>query len=1036
MSGGVGTQDRYFGQEGHWSQELDPFRRALLRKAQRALPEGVLRVLEVGCGAGEWCRLVGQEGIQVVGLDRARAALQAGRGLRRVQADVGKLPFADAAFDVVAAQDVIEHLPGESYEQAWREMFRVARRGVLVICPNGEDLSFATHRCRRCGTEFHENGHLRRLDLTELSARAAAAGAAVELIFFGTENWPYYDAASARARHDVLGRRPTWELATCPACGASERGPYQGGSESLLSSVELGLHEEFQEHPGHWRRNRAKEIGVLLIKRGAVPRAPRAEELVSGPRRLVLSGPGTDEPLSASLVAWPRGLIACGSEWQAAARPIWYSSVSYLYREDQQWGEAELIGGRWARRFDPGRPGGHACFVLSGRELFASGIRVEYLDEAAGTFSVGVYDAGIQQYVPVGDVACAGDGQWKEAVFPVPEVLPTEWGYLCHLTAAGSEGATPVFRIGAGRPRLLREITLQPGEGGWMLPGIEYPEGLFVGEGIVALLRGEGELAVTDISLQAEGAPRLAQLRGGEWHAETPLFPGADTLDALPVSALAEARVPVERVQLLAMKAMWAQEASRRRESERVAMERHRREADRLAQATKEHMERHSEGWAAELARHEAEMVERATAHAREVREWLLAEQREVSEEMRALAQELRRQGLGAQQRSETLAAEIRRELAGEVSEVRGLLQRYALRWELSAAAAALAGRRVFHGPCNLGGGPYRLARAQRELGLDAVSVCYRSPVYRYPADETFAAESEIARLTPKQLDSYVAKYDVFHFYFGMSLEGLSLDDVARLKEVGKQVIFYFCGCDIKNPRVIREKYAINACRFCWPQRCNPNRARATELALAYADLIYVSTPDLHEFLPGSRLLQQPIDVRALRARLKASPVRRDRRPFVVAHSPTSRALKGTDFVLSAVEKLRARGLDVELRLIENMTYEQALAAYRDADLAVDQLLFGAYGQVSVEMMALGVPVVCYLREDVLPLYPEMPPIINADIYSLADVLAHYYEHPEELEPFRQRGEDYAERRHDSLALARQTLLEYAELLRAKGTTR
>jgi len=34
------------------------------------------------------------------------------------------------------------------------------------------------------------------------------------------------------------------------------------------------------------------------------------------------------------------------------------------------------------------------------------------------------------------------------------------------------------------------------------------------------------------------------------------------------------------------------------------------------------------------------------------------------------------------------------------------------------------------------------------------------------------------------------------------------------------------------------------------------------------------------------------------------------------------------------------------------------------ADLLVDQLLTGWYGAVAVEMMALGKPVVCYLRED------------------------------------------------------------------------
>jgi len=65
------------------------------------------RVLELGCGAGQWSRSLAAEGAAVVGLDLSEAQLAAAAtamGAARyplVQAAAQQLPFAAASFDVV-----------------------------------------------------------------------------------------------------------------------------------------------------------------------------------------------------------------------------------------------------------------------------------------------------------------------------------------------------------------------------------------------------------------------------------------------------------------------------------------------------------------------------------------------------------------------------------------------------------------------------------------------------------------------------------------------------------------------------------------------------------------------------------------------------------------------------------------------------------------------------------------------------------------------------------------------------------------------
>jgi SAM-dependent methyltransferase len=86
-------------------------RAAFLR---RELAPGV-RVLDVGCGAGEFTALAAAAGAEAVGVEVARAAIDRARqrpggvDFRLVEID-GPLPFDDCSFDVAWASEVIEHV--------------------------------------------------------------------------------------------------------------------------------------------------------------------------------------------------------------------------------------------------------------------------------------------------------------------------------------------------------------------------------------------------------------------------------------------------------------------------------------------------------------------------------------------------------------------------------------------------------------------------------------------------------------------------------------------------------------------------------------------------------------------------------------------------------------------------------------------------------------------------------------------------------------------------------------------------------------
>lgn len=104
--------------------------------------ESMTTLLEVGSGSEGAARFLG-EGWEITVSDRdfsdyGKTQVASDGDLRRVEADVTELPFADGEFDAVLALDLLEHVPPQLRGQALRELARVSRVRMIVGCPCGE----------------------------------------------------------------------------------------------------------------------------------------------------------------------------------------------------------------------------------------------------------------------------------------------------------------------------------------------------------------------------------------------------------------------------------------------------------------------------------------------------------------------------------------------------------------------------------------------------------------------------------------------------------------------------------------------------------------------------------------------------------------------------------------------------------------------------------------------------------------------------------------------------------------------------------
>ena len=239
--------------------------------------------------------------------------------------------------------------------------------------------------------------------------------------------------------------------------------------------------------------------------------------------------------------------------------------------------------------------------------------------------------------------------------------------------------------------------------------------------------------------------------------------------------------------------------------------------------------------------------------------------------------------------------------------------------------------------------------------------------------------------------------FDVYHLESGV---GFYRDArfLREMKRRGKRIVAYYLGTDL------RERGIIPAVRD------------LTDLALTcewdHLDL----DPSLTYFFI-------PFD--ASRYEFREPAVDKLR----MVHAPRNRWIKGTDLLLAAVERAKARGADFEFDLVEGVTHDEAMRRKRRANLLVDQVGdHGAtgYGMNSLEGFALGVPSMTSMVPSLAEFLGDHPFVLTRPEI-LEDQIVELAANPGALAERARRGREWLERVHGADHIVEQIYSIYRE---------
>jgi hypothetical protein len=244
--------------------------------------------------------------------------------------------------------------------------------------------------------------------------------------------------------------------------------------------------------------------------------------------------------------------------------------------------------------------------------------------------------------------------------------------------------------------------------------------------------------------------------------------------------------------------------------------------------------------------------------------------------------------------------------------------------------------------------------------------------------------------------------------------------EMEAIRRHGRRLYAYTYGADVRTREATLTLGRYNLCvecpepgRFC---TCDDEKGARNIAAIRQHATALLSMGDMLTYARGARNMHYwPIDT----AKFPKTAVDwTTGRTLRVGHAPNHAHFKGTYYLRDAIERLQAQGRVIELVSITGVPNSEVIALFKSCDVVADQFVAGFHGYTALEAMALGKPVLCYLRDPQAAIDPANCPMINCSPETIEEVLRSCLNGDFDLAELGRRSRSYIEHYYSLEAVA------------------
>lgn len=326
---------------------------------------------------------------------------------------------------------------------------------------------------------------------------------------------------------------------------------------------------------------------------------------------------------------------------------------------------------------------------------------------------------------------------------------------------------------------------------------------------------------------------------------------------------------------------------------------------------------------------------------------------------------------------------------------------------------------KIVHAPTEIAGQMGILTKQLRKEGYKVAGYNGFHTFLNYKGDIINTDAFEIL----KDFQFLIDNVDVFHFYNANTFL-TDFADIPLLKAKGKKLVMHHWGSDVRKDGMVKQ---LNPYPLPPSYYTDEEIDRQLTFLSQYIDVAIVQDyevyPYVKDYYKKVFILPLACDLEEIQP---AYPSVTNNNPSII-HAPTNRAFKGSDYVEAAIEKIQGKS-PFTYQVLEKVSHEQAMQMYRNSDIIIDQLLCGSYGMLSVEAMAMGKPVVAFIREDVRKQFPGDLPIVQATPENLDEVLLELIQNPSLRYEIGVASRAYVEKHHSVKSVVEELINIYKQL--------